>query len=237
MGAMGLVIFALMGGLFLAHPVPAVLPRLQRARRPASGSPRSRPVLLVVAPLSILIVRFVGTKPVVFTGMVLIAIGLGLMSRVTVHDTYLHVLPAFLLIGIGTGLAFAPCTESVMGSLPLEQAGVGSATNGAALQTGGALGVGVLGSLLNTRYQDRLTPVLAHYRIPASILHLITGSLGGALAVAPTGRRRARRRPWQPRPAVVRERRRTSPSPSAPSSSAPPRSSWSACCPTARRAG
>jgi hypothetical protein len=71
-----------------------------------------------------------------------------------------------------------------MGSLPLDQAGVGSATNGASLQTGGALGVGVLGSLLNTRYQDRLAPVLAHYKMPASVLHLITGSLGGALAVS-----------------------------------------------------
>jgi hypothetical protein len=96
----------------------------------------------------------------------------------------MDVLPAFLLIGLGTGLAFAPCTESVMGSLPIEQAGVGAATNGAALQTGGALGVGVLGSLLNTRYQDRLVPVLAHYKMPESILHMITGSLGGALSVS-----------------------------------------------------
>ena len=71
-----------------------------------------------------------------------------------------------------------------MGSLPLEQAGVGSATNSASLQIGGALGVGVLGSLLNTRYQDRMAPVLSHYPIPKSILSLITGSLGGALAVA-----------------------------------------------------
>jgi hypothetical protein len=96
----------------------------------------------------------------------------------------MHVLPAFLLIGLGTGLAFAPSTESVMGSLPLDQAGIGSATNGASLQTGGALGVGILGSLLNTRYQDRLAPVLSHHPMPPSVLHLITGSLGGALAVS-----------------------------------------------------
>ena len=140
-------------------------------------------VLLVVAPFSSLLDHWVGTKPVVFAGMALVALGFGLLTRVTVHDTYMDVLPAFLLIGLGTGLAFAPSTESVMGSLPVDQAGVGAATNGAALQTGGALGVGVLGSLLNTRYQNRLAPVLAHYKMPSSILHLITGSLGGALAV------------------------------------------------------
>ena len=102
----------------------------------------------------------------------------------TVYGTYLEALPAFLCMGFGVGLAFAPCTESVMGSLPPEQAGVGSATNGASLQVGGALGVAVLGSLLNTRYQSHLAPVLARYPIPKPILSLITGSLGGALGVA-----------------------------------------------------
>src|SRR5665647_1665589 len=103
--------------------------------------------------------RLVGTKAVVCTGMGLIAVGLFLLSHTTVRGTYLDALPSFFLMGIGTGLAFAPCTESVMGSLPLEQAGVGSATNGAALQTGGALGVGVLGGLLNARYQDHMAQV------------------------------------------------------------------------------
>ena len=80
-------------------------------------------------------------------------------------------LPAFLVDGhSGTGLALAPCTEVVMGSLPLDRAGVGSATNSAALQIGGALGVGVLGSLLDTRYQNRIAPALVHYRIPKTIL-------------------------------------------------------------------
>jgi hypothetical protein len=38
--------------------------------------------------------------------------------------------------------------------------------------------------LLNTRYQDRLAPVLAHEAMPAAVHHSIVGSLGGALAVA-----------------------------------------------------
>jgi EmrB/QacA subfamily drug resistance transporter len=182
-GAMGLVMFALMGGLFLLTQYL----QFSLGYSPLETGVRIAPiaaVLLVVAPLSSVMVRFVGTKSVVFTGMALVAIGFGLLSKVTVHDGYMHVLPAFLLIGLGTGLAFAPSTESVMGSLPLDQAGIGSATNGASLQTGGALGVGILGSLLNTRYQDRLAPVLAHHPMPPSVLHLITGSLGGALAVS-----------------------------------------------------
>jgi EmrB/QacA subfamily drug resistance transporter len=182
-GTMGLIMFALMGGLFLLTQYLQFSLGYTAFETGLRIAPIAA-VLLVVAPLSSLLDHIFGTKPVVFAGMAIVALGFGLLTRVTVHDTYMDVLPAFLLMGLGTGLAFAPSTESVMGSLPVDQAGVGAATNGAALQTGGALGVGILGSLLNTRYQDRLAPVLAHYKMPASVLHLITGSLGGALAVS-----------------------------------------------------
>jgi hypothetical protein len=182
-GAMCLVMFALMGGLFLLTQYL----QFSLGYSAFDAGMRIAPiavVVLVVAPLSIALARVVGTKAVVFVGMGLIATGLVLLSHLTMYGTYVDALPAFILMGTGTGLAFAPCTESVMGSLPPEQAGVGSATNGTALQVGGALGVGVLGSLLNTRYENRLAPVLSHYPMPQSILHLITGSLGGALTVA-----------------------------------------------------
>jgi EmrB/QacA subfamily drug resistance transporter len=182
-GAMATTMFALMGMLFLLtqyFQFSLGYTALQTGVRVAPVAA----VLLVVAPLSSLVVRRVGTKPVVFTGMGLVAIGLELLSHVSVAGTYADALPALFLIGVGAGLAFAPSTDSVMGSLPPEQAGVGAATNGTAIQVGGALGVAVLGSLLNTRYQDHLLPVLAHRAIPPPIVHLITGSLGGALGVA-----------------------------------------------------
>lgn len=58
--------------------------------------------------------------------------------------------------------------------------GVGSATNGAFLQIGGALGVAVIGSLLSTRYPDKMTGALAPYHLPAAVLHTVLGSVGGA---------------------------------------------------------
>ena len=63
-------------------------------------------------------------------------------------------------------------------------AGVGSATSDTAMQIGGALGVGVLGTVLNLRYQAVMTPLLAHVSMPTGIDKVILGSLGGALAVA-----------------------------------------------------
>jgi hypothetical protein len=126
----------------------------------------------------------VGTKAVVASGLSLIAVGLGLLSRTTVYGGYTDALPLFILIGLGTGLVLAPSIESVLGSLPRQEAGVGSATSDTALQLGGALGVAVLGTALNIRYQSRMTPLLAHEPIPGDIRRLILGSFGGALGVA-----------------------------------------------------
>jgi EmrB/QacA subfamily drug resistance transporter len=141
-------------------------------------------VLLIAAPLSAAAVRRIGTKPVVSFGLFLIAVGLGLLSGTTVHDSYRDAFPWFVLMGVGVGLTMAPSTESIMGSLPKEEAGVGSATSDTSMQVGGALGVGVLGTALTLRYQNLVTPLLAHLQIPAKVNAIILGSVGGALAVA-----------------------------------------------------
>jgi EmrB/QacA subfamily drug resistance transporter len=182
-GSMALVIFGLLGVFF----VMTQWLQFSLGYSPLEAGLRVGPialVLLFVAPASTLVVRKIGTKPVVFTGLLLIALGLGLLSRTSVAGSYLDAVPSLLLLGAGTGLALAPCIESVLGSLPPEQAGVGSATSDTALQVGGALGVAVLGTALNIRYQSRLSPLLAHQPIPAGIRQLILGSLGGAQAVA-----------------------------------------------------
>jgi Na+/melibiose symporter-like transporter len=180
---MALVIFSLMGGLFLLTQFL----QFSLGYSAFDTGLRIAPIallLLLAAPLSIRLDRMLGTKPVVFTGMGLVAAGFAMLSFTTVHGGYAQALPAFMVIGVGVGLAFAPCTESVMGSVPIEKAGVGSATNSASLQVGGALGVAVLGSMLNTRYQDTLAPLLSHAHVPPEVLSLIEGSLGGAMEVA-----------------------------------------------------
>ncbi len=183
MAAMALVIFALMGALFLLTQYLQFSLGFSAFDAGLRIAPVAA-VILVAAPLSTALVRLVGTKPVVFTGVASITVGCVLISATSVSGTYGDILPALFMLGGGVGLAFAPLTESVMGSLPVDEAGVGSATNSAALQTGGALGVAVLGSLLNSRYQGRLEPLLRGHHIPLSVLQAITGSLGGALEVA-----------------------------------------------------
>ena len=56
----------------------------------------------------------------------------------------------------GMGLAGAPATESIMGSLPPERANIGSAVNDTTRELGGALGVAVVGSIMSSLYSTEL---------------------------------------------------------------------------------
>ncbi len=181
--ALALVLFALLGMFFLMTQYL----QFDLGYSPLEAGVRMLPValaLLVIARLSVLAARSIGTKYVVSVGLAMVAISFGLLSRTTVSGSYRDCFVPFVMAGIGVALSLAPCTESVMGSLPKEQAGVGSATNDTALQVGGALGVGVLGTALNLRYEHLMRPIVARAGVPLSVQRLIDSSLGAALTVA-----------------------------------------------------
>jgi hypothetical protein len=78
----------------------------------------------------------------------------------------------------------APATESIMGSLPLAKAGVGSAVNDTTRQVGGALGVAVLGSVYTSIYGTQIVKQLQGQSVPADVLAVAKQSVGGALQAA-----------------------------------------------------
>ncbi|MGO9963171.1 MAG: hypothetical protein ACLPUG_07055, partial [Acidimicrobiales bacterium] len=142
-------------------------------------------MLVVSAAMSPTIARFIGVKFTVAAGLAAVAGGLWQISAVsTAAATFGDVIPGLLLIGLGAGLLLPTATNSVVGSVPQGDSGMGSATNAVALQVGGALGVAVIGSVMSTRYQDHMSAALAGRNVPVAATHTILGSLGGALAVA-----------------------------------------------------
>jgi hypothetical protein len=110
-------------------------------------------------------------------GLTIVAGALTLLAQASVDSGYGLVAAVLVLMGLGMGTAMAPATDSVMGSLPLEKASVGSAMNDTTRQVGGALGVAVLGSLLTTAYRAHLDP-----NVPAQA----RDSLGAAVHVPST---------------------------------------------------
>jgi EmrB/QacA subfamily drug resistance transporter len=177
-------LFGLFGGLF----VQTQFLQFKLGYSPLQAGLRILPIaaaVVVSSGLAPIVVRFAGAKVTAAAGLAAIAGGLWQASAAsTTGATYGDVLSGMLIVGIGAGLLLSTATNSLVGSLPQEEAGVGSAANGVSMQVGGALGVAVIGSVLATRYQDRMGTVLSAQHVPAAISQQITGSLGGALGVA-----------------------------------------------------
>ncbi|HYH89205.1 MAG TPA: MFS transporter [Solirubrobacteraceae bacterium] len=89
-------------------------------------------------------------------GMALTAAGLLLMTGVDSETTWLDLLPGLIVIGAGIGLANPLVTFAHLGVLPPAQGGLASGINNTARQLGLAIGIAVLGALLQSHIADRV---------------------------------------------------------------------------------
>jgi EmrB/QacA subfamily drug resistance transporter len=179
-GAIAMVFFALFGSVFLlTQHLQFVL-----GYTPLQAGVRILPLaaLIVAAPVSARLAERLGTKLVVAAGLLVVAGALWLLSAVQLGDGYGLVAAALALLATGMGLTMAPATESIMGSLPLAKAGVGSAMNDTTRQVGGALGVAVLGSILAAAYRAAIQPALQG--APPPIAQAAGDSIGAAATIA-----------------------------------------------------
>jgi len=150
-GTITIVFFALMGSLFLMTQYW----QLVHGYSPLQAGVHLLPyaaTMMIVAPLSARFVERAGTKRVVLIGLTLVTAGLLLLSTIAADSPYPMVISFFMVMAAGMGMTMAPATESVMGSLPREKAGVGSAINDTTRQVGGALGVAIIGSVVSSVY-------------------------------------------------------------------------------------
>ncbi|MGH2722534.1 MAG: DHA2 family efflux MFS transporter permease subunit [Actinomycetota bacterium] len=178
--AVMLVFFALFGTVFLLTQYLQFVLGLT----PLEAGIRLMTVstMIVFAPLSARLVERLGTKAVVTAGLVLVAGSLWVIAGTSPADTFVRIGIATAMLGAGMGTTMAPATESIMGSLPLGKAGVGSAMNDTTRQVGGALGVAVLGSVLSSAYASEIGPALAG--LPAQAASAAADSIGATLRVA-----------------------------------------------------
>ena len=151
--------FALFGFLFLSTQyLQFVL-----GYSPSAAGVRVLPyagAMIVFAPLSSKLVAWFGTKRVATAGMLLFSTGLAIAATLTTGAGYGRLAVALLFMGAGMGLAGAPATESIMGSLPPDRANIGSAVNDTTRELGGALGVAIVGSIMSSLYATQLSAAL-----------------------------------------------------------------------------
>ena len=141
-------------------------------------------VLLVVANTTPRLVHRVGTRAVVTSGLIIVAVSMLGRATFTVHSGYPAILVTQCLFALGMALTIAPATASIMGAVPPGRAGVGSAINDTTRQVGGALGVAVMGSVGASLYRRSAGHALATVHLPAAAAAQARNSVGPALAVA-----------------------------------------------------
>ena len=123
-----------------------------------------------------------GARIAVPAGLVVTVAGLVVFSRINADTGYGLVAAALAVIGIGLGIALPTTLDIILGTLPPEQTGAGTALTRALQQVAASFGVAILGSILNNVYQASLGPHVGS--LPAGVRDVALGSVAGAAAVA-----------------------------------------------------
>lgn len=154
---------------------------------PLEAGLRTLPVALSIAAASVLspkLVERIGTTKVVSAGLVSMSIGFLWVSTASAVTPYLEIVGQMLFLGIGLGCTTAPATESIMGSLSADKAGVGSAVNDTTRELGGTLGVAVIGSVFNSIYIGALSEGRIFGLLPAEAQRATEDTVAAAPIVA-----------------------------------------------------
>ncbi len=86
-------------------------------------------------------------------GIIISALGMVIfVFTIDVHMPLWAILSGFLVHGLGMGLSMPPSTDSIMGAIPKEKAGVGSALNDTTIELSAAMSIAILGSYVNRIY-------------------------------------------------------------------------------------
>jgi len=107
--------------------------------------------VVLVAGISQALVTRVGPRPVMAVGLALISGGMLWYTQFPVDGSFVtHLLPGYLLVGIGMALSFIPMSISALAGVEPQEAGLASGLINATQQIGGALGVAIAATVAFT---------------------------------------------------------------------------------------
>jgi EmrB/QacA subfamily drug resistance transporter len=183
-GSIGIAFFVLFGFTFLVTQYFQFV----RGYSTLSAGVHTLPFALgagVTAPIAARLALKFGTKRIVSIGLTNMAIGLIIIGFCEADTAYFGpVIISMLFLANGLALVTSPATDAVMGELPREKAGIGSAVNDVSREVGGTLGVAISGSVFASLYGPKIGDLLAKFNMPAEAVALAKESAGAGFAVA-----------------------------------------------------
>lgn len=180
--AISAVMFILFGVLFV---VPQFLQQVQGKDAMDTGLHLLPMIgaLIVAAGVGGRLVGRIGTKAIVASGMVLWVAGLGLLATVEADTDFLVTGTALAIMGAALGFTMPTTLDAILGSLPLDQVGAGSALANSMRQIGASVGVAVLGSSLNSVYRSNVEDEVP-LGLPAGATEAVGDNVAAAVQVA-----------------------------------------------------
>jgi len=118
--------------------------------------------------------------------------GLGFLWMLSVGaaaNYWTEILPGVLIFGVGLSVTVAPLTSAVLGDIPPEHAGVGSAVNNAISRIAGLVAVAAIGLIVG----EQITLAGFHQSVIVMATLLAAGGLVSAAGITNTRQRAARK--------------------------------------------
>jgi EmrB/QacA subfamily drug resistance transporter len=103
-------------------------------------------------------------------GLALVGIGLLLMSGINDTTPWTHLIPGFIIAGVGAGMVNPPLASTAVGVVTPERSGMASGVNTTFRQIGIAVGIAVYATVFSTALQNGLRRSLS--RIPSASGHV-----------------------------------------------------------------
>jgi EmrB/QacA subfamily drug resistance transporter len=140
---------------------------------------------MVVAPLAGIFSERLGSRWFMVAGLTLQALALAWMAElVSLHTSYISLVPPFAIAGAGMALVFAPSANAILSSVTVEQAGQASGANNAIRELGGVLGISVLATVFTGSGSYASPQAFINGMTPALWVAVVVLAVGALIALA-----------------------------------------------------
>ncbi|HEX6351103.1 MAG TPA: MFS transporter [Candidatus Dormibacteraeota bacterium] len=124
-------------------------------------------MLIVGSPLSGTLINRFGARIPLVAGMLLAAVALFGLSRLSLTSSLNDTILWFALLGLGLSPVMVGATDVIVGNASVELAGVAGGLQSTAMQVGGTIGTAVLGAIMSAKIDSLLPARWAAAHLPA----------------------------------------------------------------------
>ena len=138
---------------------------------------------MFVAPIAGRLTDKIGPRPLIVTGLAVVAISLFMQSNIDLSSGYDDLLIPFILMGFGIALTMSPMSTAAMNAVDQTKAGLASGLLSMSRMVGGTFGVAALGAIFQAHGRSDLSAALTPIGVSDSTIDSLTEQLGsGGLA-------------------------------------------------------